>query len=228
MDDASFFNAKAAGSGAYKVYPDREYRRIIEACGIARLPRGARVLDAGCGSGAFSQYLLELGLEVTGVDISDGLIRLARENLQAGKFLAGDIFRTGLPAGSCDAVFCGAVLHHFPARLREAFAEFSRLLVPGGKVYFFEPYAHSVNSFLWYKVLSIDRTPGEAALAPAAVELDFGAAGFGNFSFVRVDAVENVQPVAASALGGALNAARRFVSRNLLPNAYFAGSATKL
>jgi SAM-dependent methyltransferase len=228
MNDASFFNAKAADSGAYKVYPDREYRRILEACGIARVPKGARVLDAGCGSGAFSEHLLELGLEVTGVDISEGLIRLAKTNLPGGKFLAGDIFKTGLPPGSCDAVFCGAVLHHFPGRLREAFAEFSRLLIPGGKVYFFEPYAHSVNSFLWYKVFSIDRTPGEAALAPAAVERAFGTAGFRNFSFVRVDAVENVQPAAASALGGALNAARRFVSRYLLPNTYFAGSAAKL
>lgn len=228
MDDTSFFNAKAAGYGLYKVYPDREYRRIIAACGIPRLPLGARVLDAGCGSGAFSGYLLELGLEVTGMDISDGLIRLAQETLPGGKFLAGDIFRTGLDAGAYDAVFCGAVLHHFPGRLPEAFAEFSRLLAHGGKVYFFEPYAHSVNSFFWYKVLNIDRTPGEAALSPAGVERDFRAAGFVDFSFVRVDAVENVQPAAGSTLGEALNSARRFVSRNLIPNTYFAGSALKL
>lgn len=227
MDDAAFFDAKAAAGGRYKVYPDAEYARILAACGVAAEKRGARVLDAGCGSGAFSEYLLGMGLDVTGMDVSGGLISLAQAALPAGKFLTGDIFRTGFPDASFDAVFCGAVLHHFPLSLREAFREFRRILVPGGKVYCFEPYAHSLNSFLWYKVLSVDRTPGEAALCPKRLEEELKAEGFGKFSYVRVDRVENLQAPGPSAARNALNAARRFVSRTLLPNTYFAGSAQK-
>ena len=227
MDDQTFFDDKAVSSGHYKVYPDAEYTRILEACGITGERRGAKVLDAGCGSGAFSEHLLGLGMKVTGIDVSSGLIGLAQAALPSGRFLTGDIFRTDFPDSSFDAVFCGAVLHHFPLRIREAFREFNRILVPSGKVYFFEPYAHSLNSFLWYRVLSIDRTPGEAALCPGSVENNFKAEGFGNFSYTRVDRVENVQAKNSSSARNALNAARRFISRNLLPNTYFAGSASK-
>jgi ubiquinone/menaquinone biosynthesis C-methylase UbiE len=227
MDDAAFFDAKAASSGRYKVYPDAEYARILAACGVSDEKRGARILDAGCGSGAFSEHLLRMGMKVTGMDVSGGLIGLAQAALPEGRFLTGDIFSTGFPDASFDAVFCGAVLHHFPFRLREAFREFGRILVPAGKVYYFEPYARSLNSFLWYKVLSLDRTPGEAALSPKRLEEDFRAEGFGKFSYARVDRVENVQTGSASSARNALNAARRFVSRNLLPNTYFAGSAQR-
>lgn len=227
MDDATFFDAKAASSGRYKVYPDEEYTRILAACGITGERRGAKVLDAGCGSGAFSEHLLGLGMKVTGMDVSGGLIKLAQAALPGGRFLTGDIFRTGFTDASFDAVFCGAVLHHFPLRLREAFREFNRILVPAGKVYFFEPYKYSLNSFLWYRVLSIDRTPGEAALCPVTIEKYFKAEGFGKFSYARVNKVENLQPENPSLSRNILNAARRFVSRSLLPNTYFAGNAEK-
>lgn len=227
LDDKTFFDAKAASVGLYKVYPDEEYARILAASGVLAERREARILDAGCGSGAFSEHLLGLGMDVTGIDVSDGLVNLARAALPNGRFLTGDIFRTGFPAASFDAVFCGAVLHHFPLRLREAFREFRRILVPAGKLYFFEPYAHSLNSFIWYKVISVDRTPGEAALCPSRLGEDLKAEGFGRFSYTRVDKVENVQARSASAVRNALNAARRFVSRNLIPNTYFAGNAQK-
>lgn len=63
--------------------------------------RGRRVLDAGCGTGAAAVQLALRGAEVTGVDVSAGLIEVARSraptDLSAGslRFIAGDMLDSG-------------------------------------------------------------------------------------------------------------------------------------
>jgi 2-polyprenyl-3-methyl-5-hydroxy-6-metoxy-1,4-benzoquinol methylase len=42
----------------------------------------ARILDVGCGPGWVTEYFARLGYEMTGIDISDGLIQVARERLE--------------------------------------------------------------------------------------------------------------------------------------------------
>ncbi len=228
MDDKEFFNELAKKRGLYKVYPDREYARIFAASGIPTEAKGLRVLDAGCGSGAFSGSLADMGFSVTGLDVSDEMIVLARATVKNAGFFVGDILRTPFPENSFDIVFCGGVLHHFPGRLRECALEFRRVLKPGGRVYFFEPYAFSLNSLLWYKLFSMDRTPGEAALDPDQVRKTFGTAGFGKMSWVRVNRIEHLRTGADSLRGLAVAALRVFISRYLIPNAYFTGRMDKL
>ncbi len=73
---------------------------------LSRLPgdlRGARVLDAGCGTGAMAVELAARGADVLGVDISPQLIDIARLRLpeeHAGKveFRAGDLTDAGFGA----------------------------------------------------------------------------------------------------------------------------------
>ena len=58
----------------------REGREKMQAAIIEKLPkdlRGARILDAGCGTGVLSRMLDERGAEVVGVDISEKLIEVA-------------------------------------------------------------------------------------------------------------------------------------------------------
>ena len=223
MDDKEFFNDLARKRGVYKVYPDREYFRIFTASGIPAEAKGLKVLDAGCGSGAFSGCLADMGFSVTGLDISDEMIRLARATTKNASFFVGDIFRAPLSESSFDIVFCGGVLHHFPGRLRECALEFRRVLKPGGRVYFFEPYAFSLNSLLWYRMLSMERTPGEAALDPENVRKKFKEAGFEKMSWVRVDGIEHLHTMKASFKDRSVAALRGLVSRYLIPNTYFAG-----
>src|ERR1700745_4311037 len=53
---------------------------------------GAAVLDAGCGSGAQAQWLLEQGADVTGVDLSPRMIEEATRRCQGrGRFLVADL-----------------------------------------------------------------------------------------------------------------------------------------
>ncbi len=77
----------------------REGRDAMRALMLAQLPgdlRGARVLDAGCGTGAASAELAARGADVTAIDISPRLVEIARARMPEGlvgrvDFRAGDM-----------------------------------------------------------------------------------------------------------------------------------------
>lgn len=52
---------------------------------LSHLPKGGSVLDAGCGTGRISVYLSERGYCVSGIDVSEGLLSVARENAKKRK-----------------------------------------------------------------------------------------------------------------------------------------------
>lgn len=82
----------------------RAGRGEMRAAMLARLPqdlRGARVLDAGCGTGQMTAQLAARGADVVAVDISPALIDLARRRLHGTpalrvSFHAGDMLDPGL------------------------------------------------------------------------------------------------------------------------------------
>lgn len=63
----------------------------------AMVPRGARILDAGCGTGRVGAYLAAAGHDVTGVDLDPELIAAAREDHPGPRWLAGDLSELDLP-----------------------------------------------------------------------------------------------------------------------------------
>lgn len=82
----------------------RKGRDRMRALMLSRLPqdlRGARVLDAGCGTGAMATELAQRGAQVTAVDISPQLIDIAKRRLHPEladqvDFLAGDMSEPAL------------------------------------------------------------------------------------------------------------------------------------
>lgn len=86
----------------------RAGRDRMRALMLDQLPadlRGARVLDAGCGTGTMAVELAQRGAQVTAVDISPRLIEIARERAPAGlgiRWHAGDMLDEAL--GSFDHI----------------------------------------------------------------------------------------------------------------------------
>jgi SAM-dependent methyltransferase len=78
------------------------------------MPKGGRVLDAGCGAGEKSIYLAKQGLKVTAIDFSEEMIRLAKERAPGIDFLVKDITEPLHIEGVYDGVFAQAVLLHIP------------------------------------------------------------------------------------------------------------------
>jgi SAM-dependent methyltransferase len=96
------------------------------------LPSGV-ALDAACGSGRYSALLAGRGHRVVGVDRSPDMLARARARVPQGEFLLGDLHGLPVAGGSVDLVTCALALTHVPA-LGPVFAEFARVLRPGGHV----------------------------------------------------------------------------------------------
>ncbi|OBH47278.1 class I SAM-dependent methyltransferase [Mycobacterium mantenii] len=64
----------------------------------AMAPRGARILDAGCGPGRLGGYLATVGHRVVGVDVDPALIAAAEQDYPGPRWLVGDLAELDLPA----------------------------------------------------------------------------------------------------------------------------------
>jgi SAM-dependent methyltransferase len=63
----------------------------------AMAPRGARILDAGCGPGRLGGYLATVGHHVVGVDVDPALIAAAEQDYPGPQWLVGDLAELDLP-----------------------------------------------------------------------------------------------------------------------------------
>lgn len=91
------------------------------------------VLDVGCGTGLATSELARLGVEVSGLDLSPGMLEVARRRLPEVTFEVGSML--ALPYA--DSAFGGVVawystIHVPDADLPTALAELARVLRPGG------------------------------------------------------------------------------------------------
>ncbi|GAA0631270.1 class I SAM-dependent methyltransferase [Sporichthya brevicatena] len=94
---------------------------------------GGRVADVGCGTGRVTAWLAARGLDVVGIDLSPGMLAVARRDHPGLSFSVGDMTDLQLPAGSLDGLLAFySIIHAPPARLPDAFAGFARALAPRG------------------------------------------------------------------------------------------------
>jgi SAM-dependent methyltransferase len=128
-----------------------------------------RILDAACGNGRYTRFLLRQANPsalVTAFDYSQGMLRRARIRLKNGRasHVAADLTRLPYADGSFDAIVCGWVLEHLPDPL-PGLKELARVLQPGGKLLLLtteDTYLGAVCSRLWHC-----RTYNRAALRKA-------------------------------------------------------------
>jgi SAM-dependent methyltransferase len=111
-------------------YPDV---LVDQACEVAGLREGDRVLEIGCGTGQLTRSLLTRGLRVTALEPGDQLIGLAAKNLKdAGdvELLHARLEDTPLPRESYKAVFSASAIHWVDPDL--GWRKIADALVPGG------------------------------------------------------------------------------------------------
>ncbi|MFE3518513.1 class I SAM-dependent DNA methyltransferase [Streptomyces sp. NPDC059166] len=136
------------------------------------------VAEVGCGPGAVTAHLHALGLDVFGVDLSPAMIDLARRDHPSLRFEVGSMDSLDVPAGALRGIVSWySVIHTPPQDIASYFAEFSRVLVPGGRLLlaFFESEGDPVTVFD-HKVTDAYRWPLEG-LADLAAEAGFVEVG---------------------------------------------------
>jgi SAM-dependent methyltransferase len=98
------------------------------------LPRGSRVLDAGCGPGRIGGHLGRAGHDVVGVDVDPVLIAAAEEDHPGPRWLVGDLAELDLP-DRFDAIVCAGNVVTFlaPSTRVEVLRRFRAHLAPEGR-----------------------------------------------------------------------------------------------
>jgi len=139
-------------------------------------PEGLLV-DVGCGPGYLASRIRRRfpSLRVSGVDISDQMLVIAKHNWPSRsymnlEFLAGDAQRLPFADGTVDFAVSSLSLHHW-VDPRVAFREVHRILKPGGQFLLFDLRRDGPRFF--YYALKL----GQALLAPRAIRCTNGAVG---------------------------------------------------
>jgi len=125
---------------------------------------GLHVLDAGCGDGWLSVILAKRGASfVDAFDISEEGVRVARQRAELNgvaarcRFEAGSFYSIPFGDSSADVVIGQSILHHLGHKDRAA-AELYRVMKPGARAIFREPFGNS----LWLERLRL-MVPVESA-----------------------------------------------------------------
>jgi SAM-dependent methyltransferase len=135
------------------------------------IPRGSQWLDLGCGTGALSQFILQLAepARIKGIDRSEGFVNFAREYVQDDRahFEVGDAEALTDDSETFDAVVSGLVLNFMPHPER-ALSEMRRVTQVGGVV--------AVYVWDYAEGMQLIRHFFDAAIAldPGAIEHDEG------------------------------------------------------
>ncbi len=109
----------------------------------------AKALDFGCGVGRLTRGLLGYFREAYGVDISENMIRKARELTPQCSFQVNNSSDLAIfPDKTFDLVYSNRVLQHQPsaAGIGKYVREFFRVTIPGGLVIFQVPYRKSIRN----------------------------------------------------------------------------------
>ena len=164
-----------------------------------RVPPGQRWLDVGCGTGALCSAILAQcdPASVTGVEPSEGFLKVARDTLPHGVTLCtGHAAAIPLADGAVDAVVSGLVLNFVP-ELDTALGEITRVAATGATfgAYVWD-YAGKMELMrhFWDAAVALD--PAAATLdegkrfplcQPDALLAQLGGAGFGNAEVIAID-----------------------------------------
>jgi ubiquinone/menaquinone biosynthesis C-methylase UbiE len=117
--------------------------------------RTEHALDFGCGVGRLTQGLAHHFRHVTGVDISETMVELARGKNRFGtriSYIASQAPSLPVPDGAIDFVYSFIVLQHMPNEAALSYIrDFSRVLAPGGVAMFQVP-SHRTSGRLVYAI----------------------------------------------------------------------------
>jgi len=112
---------------SYKPFDQEWLKRFALA-----VPEASTVVDVGCGPGHVTHHLAGLGLDVQGLDLSEGMIQQARELQPKIPFHVGNMLELGAPEHSWGGIVSMyALIHLIREDVPLALAGFRRVLKPG-------------------------------------------------------------------------------------------------
>jgi 2-polyprenyl-3-methyl-5-hydroxy-6-metoxy-1,4-benzoquinol methylase len=182
------------GSPAGQRRANRRAQWIIKAAGLGP---GIRALEIGCGTGIFTEYFSNTGVELLAVDISEDLLNVVRNRkLSPSVKLLCTAFEN-LPAEQqFDAIVGSSILHHL--EIQSELTRIYELLKPGGVIAFGEPNMLNPQVMLqknipWIKERLGD-SPNETAFFSWQLRAILSKVGFEDISIIHLDWLHPLTP----------------------------------
>ncbi len=98
------------------------------------LSKGNSMLEIGCGAGALCKAVADRGINISGVDYTQGLVDICKKAIPRGTFIAAEAAEFSMPKKDFDAVVSHSVFHYFPSSdyALKAFRRMVEHTRPGG------------------------------------------------------------------------------------------------
>ncbi len=184
----SHFNSLFTGPGSrvYDVvmvrHTRRLYRRVIG--DITPILSEGKVLDAGTGPGTLAREIArrQPQLQVYGIDLSEDMIRLAREHAKREQleervhFAIGDVAHLPYPDHYFDLVVSTISMHHW-YELEQPLRDLYRVLRPGGRLWIYD--------FRFIKVQTVEKALASTPFVETPLEHTLVRTGFFPFALYR-------------------------------------------
>ncbi len=104
---------------------------------LLALPRQAHILDLGCGGGEpIDRYLIDAGHSLTGVDLAERMIALARTRFPANRWLQADMRKTAMDRAFDGVIAWDSLYHLEPEDQRDMLTRAAGWLEPDGTILF--------------------------------------------------------------------------------------------
>lgn len=133
----ALFDAKAETYDDFCRTPVGHFIDAVERDVLDRVAQpcpGEIAVDLGCGTGSNAIWLMEKGLAVTGVDLSDRMLAVARRKASGRiKFIQADLMRLPFSSDQFDLAICNVTLE-FVQDPEAVLKEGIRVLKPGGRL----------------------------------------------------------------------------------------------
>lgn len=171
---------------AYRNHPGQEIlndRILARALRVARLPPGALVLDAGCGSAEHANRLARRGFRCVGVDLSWTILQHASAKGSGIALCCGALEELCFREATFDAVYCRGVLMHIPD-WQAAVGQLCRVLKRGGRLLILEANHRSLEASLVRLIRRV--RSGRSRIIPAPGGLEFWSELDGQPFLVRI------------------------------------------
>ena len=181
-------------SPAGKIRADRRAKFLVE---VGKITSSTNALEIGCGTGLFTGKVSDMTkCNIIAIDISDDLLKIAKEKQPTIDFRIGDAMNLDFPENKFDVIYGSSVLHHLD--MEKAYKEFYRVLKPGGRIIFAEPNMLNPQIFIQKNVPFIKKylgdSPDETAIVRWKTKKQLQIIGYTNVNIFAYDFLHPIVP----------------------------------
>ena len=157
MQKEFYFDSKPETALWDGMWTTRTIEQELEACELetpardlflACIPKGGRIIDAGCGFGKWVIYLKRQGYDIVGIDNNELAIGKQKDYDSSLQVERGDILDIHYPDSSIDAYISMGVVEHFEDGPIPALKEAYRILKPGGLIFVSVPTVNTIRKLV--------------------------------------------------------------------------------